>query len=274
MTQIGGLFDLSGRVAIVTGATGVLGGAMARGLAAAGARVGVLGRREEPAKNVAVEIVDSGAEALALPADVLEREQLEDVREATLERWGRVDILVNAAGGNVPEATVADDAEVFGVPEDAVRRVIDLNLMGTLLPCQVFGETMARSGEGSIVNVSSMAAQRPLTRVVGYAAAKAAVENLTRWLAVELSVKHGADLRVNAISPGFFLGEQNRAMLLNEDGSLTERGRKIVDHTPAGRFGEPEELVGTLIWLCSPAAKFVNGIVVPVDGGFGAFSGV
>jgi NAD(P)-dependent dehydrogenase (short-subunit alcohol dehydrogenase family) len=274
MTQIGGLFDLSGRVAIVTGATGVLGGAMARGLAAAGARVGVLGRREERAKNVAEEIVDSGAEALALPADVLEREQLEGVREATLERWGRVDILVNAAGGNVPEATVADDAEVFGVPEDALRRVIDLNLMGTLLPCQVFGETMARSGEGSIVNVSSMAAQRPLTRVVGYAAAKAAVENLTRWLAVELSVKHGASLRANAISPGFFLGEQNRAMLLNEDGSFTERGRKIVDHTPAGRFGEPEELVGTLIWLCSPAARFVNGIVVPVDGGFGAFSGV
>jgi NAD(P)-dependent dehydrogenase (short-subunit alcohol dehydrogenase family) len=274
MTQIGGLFDLSGRVAIVTGATGVLGGAMARGLAAAGARVGVLGRREKPAKNVAREIVDSGGEALALPADVLEREQLEGVREATLEWWGRVDILVNAAGGNVPEATVADDAEVFGVPEDALRRVIDLNLMGTLLPCQVFGETMARSGEGSIVNVSSMAAQRPLTRVVGYAAAKAAVENLTRWLAVELSVKYGADLRANAVSPGFFLGEQNRAMLLNEDGSLTERGRKIVDHTPAGRFGEPEELVGTLIWLCSPAARFVNGIVVPVDGGFGAFSGV
>jgi NAD(P)-dependent dehydrogenase (short-subunit alcohol dehydrogenase family) len=163
---------------------------------------------------------------------------------------------------------------VFGVPEDALRRVIDLNLMGTLLPCQVFGETMSRSGEGSIVNVSSMAAQRPLTRVVGYAAAKAAVENLTRWLAVELSVKYGADLRANAISPGFFLGEQNRAMLLNEDGSLTQRGRKIVDHTPAGRFGEPEELVGTLIWLCSPAARFVNGIVVPVDGGFGAFSGV
>ena len=146
--------------------------------------------------------------------------------------------------------------------------------MGTLLPCQVFGETMSRSGEGSIVNVSSMAAQRPLTRVVGYAAAKAAVENLTRWLAVELSVKHGAGLRANAISPGFFLGEQNRAMLLNEDGSLTQRGSKIVDHTPAGRFGEPEELVGTLIWLCSPAARFVNGIVVPVDGGFGAFSGV
>lgn len=269
-----GLFDLSGRVAVVTGATGVLGGAMARGLAAAGARVGVLGRREEPAKQVAGEIEDAGGQAMVLLADVLDRKQLEGVREAVLERWGRVDILVNAAGGNVPAATVADDAQVFGVPEEALREVIDLNLMGTLLPCQVFGEAMARSGEGSIVNISSMAAQRPLTRVLGYAAAKAAVENLTRWLAVELSVKHGAGLRANAVAPGFFLGEQNRAMLVNKDGSLTERGEKIVDHTPAGRFGEPEELVGTVIWLCSPAARFVNGIVVPVDGGFGAFSGV
>jgi NAD(P)-dependent dehydrogenase (short-subunit alcohol dehydrogenase family) len=209
-----------------------------------------------------------------LPADVLVRAQLEAAREAVLGRWSRVDILVNAAGGNVPTATVADDAEVFGVPEEALRRVVDLNLMGTLLPCQVLGEAMARSGEGSIVNVSSMAAQKPLTRVVGYSAAKAAVENLARWLAVELPGKHGAGLRVNAVSPGFFLGEQNRAMLVNDDGSLTERGQKIMAHTPAGRLGEPEELVGTVVWLCSPAARFVNGVVVPVDGGFSAFGGV
>ncbi|MGH3145023.1 MAG: SDR family oxidoreductase, partial [Rubrobacter sp.] len=267
-------FDLTGKVAVVTGATGVLGGAMARGLADFGAKVGVLGRREERAKEVVAEIESAGGEALSLPADVLDRGQLEAVREAALGLWDRVDILVNAAGGNVPAATVADDAEVFGIPEEALRQVFDLNLMGTVLPCQVFGEAMARAGEGSIVNVSSMAAQKPLTRVVGYAAAKAAVENLTRWLAVELSGKHGAGLRVNAVSPGFFLGEQNRAMLVDEDGSLTERGRKIVDHTPAGRFGEPEELVGTVIWLCSPAAGFVNGIVVPVDGGFSAFGGV
>jgi NAD(P)-dependent dehydrogenase (short-subunit alcohol dehydrogenase family) len=208
-----------------------------------------------------------------LPADVLVRAQLEAAREAVLGRWSRVDILVNAAGGNVPAATVADDAEVFGVSEEALRRVVDLDLMGTLLPCQVLGEAMARSGEGSIVNVSSMAAQKPLTRVVGYSAAKAAVENLMRWLAVELAGKHGAGLRVNAVSPGFFLGEQNRAMLVN-DGSLTERGQKIVAHTPAGRLGEPEELVGTVVWLCSPAARFVNGVVVPVDGGFSAFGGV
>jgi NAD(P)-dependent dehydrogenase (short-subunit alcohol dehydrogenase family) len=274
MTETRGLFDLSGRVAVVTGATGVLGGAMARGLVDAGAKVGILGRREERAKEIVSEIESAGGEAMSLPADVLDREQLEAAREAALGRWSRVDVLVNAAGGNLPAATVADDAEVFGVPEEALRQVVDLNLMGTVLPCQVFGETMARSAEGSIVNVSSMAAQKPLTRVLGYSAAKAAVENLTRWLAVELSGKHGAGLRVNAVSPGFFLGEQNRAMLVHDDGSLTERGRKIVAHTPAGRFGEPEELVGTVIWLCSPAARFVNGVVVPVDGGFSAFSGV
>lgn len=274
MTQTSELFDLSGRVAVVTGATGVLGGAMAGGLAGAGARIGVLGRREERAKEVVSEIENAGGEALSLSADVLDREQLEAAREEVLGRWGRVDILVNAAGGNLPAATVADDAEVFGVPEEALRQVVDLNLMGTVLPCQVFGEAMVRAGEGAIVNVSSIAAQKPLTRVVGYSAAKAAVENLTRWLAVELAGKHGAGLRVNAVSPGFFLGEQNRAMLVNEDGSLTERGRKIVTHTPAGRFGEPEELVGTVIWLCSPAARFVNGVVVPVDGGFSAFGGV
>ena len=270
------LFDLSGRVAVVTGATGVLGGAMARGLAGAGARVGVLGRRKERAGEVASEVENRGGEALALSADVLKREQLEAARDAVLERWGRVDILVNAAGGNVPAATVAEDATFFGLPEEPLREVFDLNLLGTVLPSQVFGEAMTRgeSPEGSIVNVSSMAARRPLTRVAGYSAAKAAVENLTRWLAVELAHKHGPGLRVNAIAPGFFLGEQNRVLLMNEDGSLTERGQAIIEHTPAGRFGEPEELVGTLIWLCSPAARFVTGVVVPVDGGFGAFGGV
>ncbi len=273
-----GNFGLSNKVAVVTGATGVLGGAMARGLAGAGARVGVLGRRREPAEKVVEEIEGSGGEALALPADVLRRDELEFAREAVLERWGRVDILVNAAGGNVPAATVAEGATFFGLSEEPLREVFHLNLLGTVLPSQVFGEAMTRrefpEAEGSIVNVSSMAAQRPLTRVVGYSAAKAAVENLTRWLAVELARNYGPGLRVNAIAPGFFLGEQNRALLLNEDGSLTERGRAIVEHTPAGRFGEPDELVGTLIWLCSPAARFVTGVVVPVDGGFGAFGGV
>ena len=272
------LFDLSGKVAVVTGATGVLGGGMARGLAGAGARVGVLGRRRERAEEVAREISGSDGEAIALPADVLDGEQLEAARDAVLGSWGRLDILVNAAGGNVPGATVNDDATIFDLPREALREVLDLNFLGTVLPCQVFGEAMTRGerseAEGVILNVSSMAASRPLTRVAGYSAAKSAVENFTRWLAVELARKHGAGLRVNAIAPGFFLGEQNRAMLVQEDGTLTERGRAIIEHTPARRFGEPEDLVGTLIWLCSPASKFVTGIVVPVDGGFGAFGGV
>lgn len=277
-TVPGQLFDLSGRVAVVTGATGVLGGAMARGLAEAGARVGVAGRREERAKEVAQEISNSGAEATAVPADVLDREQLEVVRDTVLGYWGRLDILVNVAGGNVPAATTGDNAKFFDLPREALQEVLNLNFLGTVLPCQVFGEAMARGNrsdaQGVIVNVSSMAANRPLSKVVGYSAAKSAVENFTRWLAVDLARTHGAELRVNAIAPGFFLGEQNRAMLVQEDGTLTERGRTIIEHTPAGRFGEPQELVGTLIWLCSPAAKFVTGIVVPVDGGFGAFGGV
>lgn len=271
------LFSLRGRVAIVTGATGVLGGEMARSLAHSGARVAVLGRREEKARRVTDEIEQAGGEALALPADVLERDQLEDARDALLEHWGGVDILVNAAGGNIPQATLGNDVGVFDLPETALRQVMDLNFLGTLLPCQVFGAAMVggrQEPEGCIVNVSSMAASRPLTNVIGYSAAKAAVDNLTRWLAVELARSYGPGLRVNAIAPGFFIGEQNRSLLLNEDGSLSQRGQTIIEHTPARRFGEPDELAGTLIWLCSQAARFVNGVVVPVDGGFSAFGGV
>lgn len=275
------LFDLGEQVAIVTGGTGVLGGAIARGLArAGGARVGVLGRREEKAQQVASEIEKAGGWALPLPADVLDRRQLQEARDAVLERWGRIDILVNAAGGNVPEATLNDQLGFFDLPQEAFRKVLDLNFLGTLLPSQIFGAAMVESSadyssaRGCIVNISSMAASRPLTNVVGYSAAKAAVDNLTRWLAVELARRYGEGLRVNAIAPGFFIGEQNRALLLNDDGSLTDRGQTIIEHTPAGRFGEPEELVGTVVWLCSSAASFVSGIVVPVDGGFSAFSGV
>jgi len=268
------LFSLEGRVAVVTGATGVLGGAMARGLARAGARVGVLGRRRERAEEVAREISAAGGEAVALPADVLDEGQLREVRDEVLDRWGRLDVLVNAAGGNVTGATLSGDETVFDLPREAFGEVFELNLVGTLLPVQVLGEAITRGDGGCIVNISSMAAARAITRVAGYSAAKAAVENLTRWLAADLARRHGDGVRVNAIAPGFFIGEQNRAMLLEEDGSLTDRGRTIVEHTPAGRFGEPDELVGTTIWLCSPAASFVNGAVVPVDGGFGAFSGV
>ena len=268
------LFGLEGQVVVITGGTGVLGGAMARGLAHAGAKVGVLGRRREQADAVVAAIQADGGEALALAADVLDRGQLESARALVLERWQRLDILVNAAGGNIPAATLAPGRSFFDLPVEGMEPVIALNLHGTLLPSQVFGEAIARGDTGCIVNISSMAAQRALTRVVGYGVAKAAVDNATRWLAVELARSYGGRLRVNAIAPGFFVGEQNRALLLNADGSLTPRGQTIIDHTPAGRFGQPEELLSTLIWLCSPGASFINGVVVPVDGGFSAFSGV
>ncbi len=268
------LFHVQDKVIIVTGGTGVLGGAMARGLAAAGARVGILGRRQERARALAQEINQAGGQAMAVPADVLEQAQLEQVRSAVIERWGRIDGLVNAAGGNMPGATLTPDKTVFDLSQEAFRQVTDLNLLGTILPSQIFGAVMAEQGAGSIVNISSMAAQRAITRVAGYSAAKAAVDNFTRWLATEFALKFGDGLRVNAIAPGFFIGEQNRRLLLNEDGSLTDRGQTIIRQTPMGRFGEPDELVGTLLWLISDASRFVTGIVVPVDGGFSAFSGV
>lgn len=274
MTSLMELFSLEGQVAIVTGGTGVLGGQMARGLAQAGAKVAVLGRRREQAEAVVQAIKAEGGSAIALPADVLNREQLEAARDVVIEHWGRIDVLVNAAGGNMPSATLEPGRSFFDLPVEGMQPVIALNLQGTLLPSQVFGEAMARAGRGCIVNISSMAAQRAMTRVVGYGVAKAGVENATRWLAVELARSFGTRLRVNAIAPGFFIGEQNRALLLKNDGSLTPRGQTIIDHTPAGRFGNPEELISTLIWLCGPGASFVNGVVVPVDGGFSAFSGV
>lgn len=274
MSYTGDLFRLDGQVAVITGGTGVLGGVMAQGLARAGAKVGVLGRRRDQAEAVAHTIVAEGGEAIALAADVLDREQLEHARATVLQTWDRLDILVNAAGGNMPSATLAPGRSFFDLPVEGLDPVLALNLQGTLLPAQVFGELLARAGRGCIVNISSMAAQRALSRVVGYGIAKAGVENATRWLAVELARSFGGRIRVNAIAPGFFVGEQNRALLLNADGSLTPRGQTIIDHTPAGRFGQPEELRGTLVWLCGPGASFVNGVVVPVDGGFSAFSGV
>jgi NAD(P)-dependent dehydrogenase (short-subunit alcohol dehydrogenase family) len=252
--------DLEGRVAVVTGASGVLGGAIARGLAAAGARVGLLARRRDRLEALAAELEG----AFVLEADVLDRTSLERAR-AQLDR---LDILVNAAGGNIAAATTGERT-FFELQSPAIDEVVKLNFNGTLLPCQVLGETMAEGG--SIVNVSSLSAHRALTRVVGYGAAKAAVENLTRWLAVELAPR---GVRVNAIAPGFFLGEQNRALLLDESGGLTERGERIVAATPMGRFGEPHELAGTVVWLAGAGASFVTGVVVPVDGGFGAFSGI
>lgn len=269
------LFGLEGKVAVVTGGSGALGAAMAQALARAGARVAILARRFEPANAVAAALEAAGGDALALSVDVCDRAQVEHACTTILEHWGRVDILVNAAGGNMPGATLAPDAALLDLDPDAFRAVVDLNLIGTLLPSLIFGAAMiAAGGQGVIVNISSMAAQRPLTRVAGYGAAKAAVENLTRWMAVELARRYGPGLRVNAIAPGFFIGDQNRSLLLNPDGSPTARGASVIAHTPAGRFGIPDDLAATLLWLCGPGAAFVNGVVVPVDGGFSAFSGV
>ncbi|HST25535.1 MAG TPA: SDR family oxidoreductase [Gaiellaceae bacterium] len=271
------LFSLEGRVAVVTGGSGALGSTACVALAAAGAAVGVLARDVSRIDAVVAEIAGSGGDAFALPADVIDPGSLERARDLVLDRYGRLDVLVNAAGGNVPEATVEPDGTFFDLPEEAFEAVFRLNAQGTLLACQVLGLALARGDEVSgrcIVNISSLAADRALTRVAGYGAAKAAVENLTRWLAVDLARRFGDGLRVNAIAPGFVVSAQNRSLLLDADGELTDRGRAIVDRTPAGRLGEPDDLVTTLLWLCSPASRFVTGVVVPVDGGFSAWSGI
>ena len=266
-------FSLDGRVAIVTGGTGAIGRALATGLSLAGARVAVVARGQAGLDRSVAALREGGADAIGVKADVLEPDSLEAGRDAILERFGAIHVLVNCAGGNVPAATVPDDMSPFDVPLDAYREVVDLNLLGTLAPIRVFGGCMESVADCSIVNVSSAAAARALTRVGGYGAAKAAIESFTRWLAVELA-RRATGIRVNAVAPGFFVGDQNRRMLLQENGEPTERGRAIMDRTPLGRFGEPEELVSTVVWLVSPGSRFVTGVVVPVDGGFSAFSGV
>ncbi|MFN8531533.1 MAG: SDR family oxidoreductase [Anaerolineae bacterium] len=270
------LFDLTDRVAVITGGSGVLGSALSRGLAAAGASVVVLARTENKVAALADSINAAGGKALAVTADVLDKPGLETAAQQIMARYGHIDILINGAGGNKPEATaIAGQRPFFDVPQDALQWVFDLNLMGTLLPSQVFGRVMAEQKRGVIVNVSSMAAFSPLTRVVAYAAAKAAINNFTQWLAVTMARDYSPDIRVNAIAPGFFMGDQNRYLLVDEaSGELTARGKQIIDHTPMGRFGDPADLVGTLLWLVSDASRFVTGVVVPVDGGFNAYSGV
>ena len=266
-------FDLTGRVALVTGGYGVLGGDLALGLAAVGARIAVLGRRRDAAEAQAAEIRRRGGEAMALVADALDETQLRAARDELLGEWGQIDILVNAAGGNVARSR-NDTRSIFEVPLDAFEEVLRLNLQGTVIPTLVVTEAMATARKGCVINISSMAAIRALSGVLGYSIAKAGIDSFTRWMAVELARQYGDGMRVNAVAPGFFVSSQNRAVLIQPDGSYTPRATTIIRQTPMGRFGRPEELTGALQWLCSDAASFVTGTVIPVDGGFSVFSGV
>ncbi len=268
------MFGLKGKVAIVTGGAGVLGGAMVVGLTEAGAKVGILSRTKEKVEKRVNEILETGGEAISLIADVLNEEQLLRAANHVLDKWGHIDILINAAGGNIKGAVIMPDQNIFDLSIEDFTKVTDLNLKGTVLPSIIFGKAMVEKKKGCIINISSMAAQQAITRVVGYSASKAAVDNFTKWMAVEMAHKFGEGIRVNAIAPGFFIADQNRRLLTNDDGSLTSRGQTIIDQTPMKRFGEPEELISTVLWLCSDSSSFVTGIVVPVDGGFSAFSGV
>jgi NAD(P)-dependent dehydrogenase (short-subunit alcohol dehydrogenase family) len=272
-------FTVTNQVAVVTGGAGVLCAAMCRALVEAGAKVAVLDLRLEPAQALVAEI---GNGAIGVACNVLDKASVEAAAQKVVEAFpaeergtsGRVDILINGAGGNKPQATTNPEQSFFDLPADAIRWVFDLNLMGAILPSQVFGKIMAGQKSGVIINISSMNSFRPLTRIPAYSAAKAGVSNFTQWLAVHMAQEYSPEIRVNAIAPGFFVGDQNRALLMNVDGSLTPRGQQIMSHTPMGRFGVPEDLLGALMWLVSPASAFVTGIVVPVDGGFSAFSGV
>jgi NAD(P)-dependent dehydrogenase (short-subunit alcohol dehydrogenase family) len=274
MSYLDKLFGIQNKVAIVTGGTGVLGGTMCEALANAGAKVVIIGRRKEAADALAESIRKSGGTAMGIAADVLDENQLQAAKDKILKEYKTIDILVNGAGGNVPGATIAPDKTFLDLKMEDFRKVVELNLDGTVLPSRIFGEAMVAQKKGVIINISSMSAMVPLTRIVGYSAAKSAVSNFTQWLAVEMAKKFGEGIRVNAIAPGFFITEQNRALLTNADGSLTARGQSIVNSTPFARFGEPDELSGALLWLSSDASKFVSGIVVPVDGAYSAFSGV
>ena len=268
-------YDFTGKTVVITGGTGALGGEMACALVGCGANVAVLDRNPN-LPDALKEPMDAGpGKYMVVYGDVLERTVLEEAAATIQDRFGQVDMLINAAGGNHPSATTGPDQPFFDLPRDALGFVFDLNIVGTILPSQVFGRMMAERGQGVILNISSMNAFRPLTRIPAYSAAKAGVSNFTQWLAVHMAQEYSPNIRVNAIAPGFFITEQNRFLLTDEEsGDLTQRGRQIVDHTPMGRFGNPDDLLGTVLWLLSPASAFVTGVVVPIDGGFSAYSGV
>lgn len=268
------MFDLKDKVAVLTGATGTLGTSIAKSLALSGVKLALIARNEDFLKSSVEELSNYSNDLMFCKVDVLKKEELVKASKKIIDNFKSVDILINAVGGNLPGATILDSQTIFDLSEKDFDDILDLNLKGTILPSLVFGEIMSKSGSGSIVNYSSMAVDRVLTRVVGYSAAKAAMENFTRWMAVEMAIKFGDGIRVNAISPGFFIAKQNKKLLINEDGTLTDRGNKILRNTPMNRFGKPEELNGVIHFLCSNSASFVTGTVIPVDGGFNAFSGV
>lgn len=267
-------FSIKDKVAVITGASGVLGGSIARSFVMQGAKVVALGTKPEKIEKTVAELKTLGGDVLGYAGNVLDIQGLEAIAQEVMNKWGRIDILLNIAGGNIPGATLMPDQSFFEMEIEKWNKVTDLNMNGTVFPSYVFGKIMAEQRSGSIVNVSSMAAMQSMTRVPGYSAAKAAVGNFTQWLAMEMAMKYGDGIRVNAIAPGFFIGEQNKAVLLNPDGTLTDRSLKVMANTPMKRFGDINELNGSVQFLCSDAASFITGVVLPVDGGFSMFSGV
>jgi len=268
------LFSLKGKVVVVTGGTGVLGKSFVNGIADAGGTVVVLGRDMEKAINISNEIIARGGVSMPISADVLNEEEMVAAKEKILAAYGKIDGLVNAAGGNVPEGVLQNDADVFSLNIEGMKKALILNVWGTVIPTQIFGGAMAQNGGGSIVNISSVSPKRALTKVLGYSMGKAAIDTYNQWFAVEMANRFGDKIRMNALMPGFFLTEQNRTLLTNTDGSLTERGNSIISKTPFKRFGHPDELIGALVYLLSDASKFVTGTQIGVDGGFSVFSGV
>jgi NAD(P)-dependent dehydrogenase (short-subunit alcohol dehydrogenase family) len=268
-------FDLEGRVAVITGGAGVLCSEITKAIGKCGAKVVVLDVSEEGMKNMSESLKDRDIEHITIKTDVTDKESIGKAKKKTIEKFGKVDILINGAGGNKAEATTSGELSFFDLPEAAIRSVFNLNFMSTFLTSQVFGELLANEGEGVILNISSMNAFVPLTNIPAYSAAKAAISNFTMWLATHMSQNYSTKIRVNAIAPGFFLTEQNRYLLIDKDtGTLTERGKAIIEHTPMKRFGEPKDLISTVLWLVSTGSEFVTGSVIPIDGGFSAFSGV
>jgi len=268
------LFDIRGKVAIVTGGAGTLGSSISECLALLGVKVVILGRDINNVKLEVEKIESMGGQAMPVSADVMDIDQLHAAEKQVVEKWGKIDILVNTAGGNTPGATIGADQSIFDMNLEDYKKVVDLNLNGTVFPCLVFGKSMALTGSGSIINLSSMSTFSALTRVPGYSMAKSGIEIFTKWLAMELALKFSEKIRVNCIAPGFFIAKQNKHVLLNPDGSYTQRSLNVINKTPMKRFGKMEELNGTIIYLCSEAASFVTGIVIPVDGGFSSYSGI